>query len=262
MNVIEIRNLSKLYVDRSYRPKGLGKINNLINPRRRKVVDNVNIEVKEGEIFGLLGPNGAGKTTLIKIAAGLLAPDAGTATLLGHKMPEGHWKIAAEYNAVFARASIYSRLTGYDNLLFFAKIYGIKEPEKKVRSLLKEFEIENRSNDYADTYSTGEMMRFNLARSLLNDPKVLFVDEPTIGLDPRIASKVRGLLGNINKERGMTIFLTTHYMEESQQLCHRMAFLNNGKIVKEGVPDEIRGNGTLEDAFLSLTGKNLAEEEQ
>lgn len=261
MKAIEIKNLSKLYGDRSHRPKGFDKIKNLINPMKRKVLDNVSIDVRHGEIFGLIGPNGAGKTTLIKIAAGLLAPDSGTASLLGHKMPDDHMKVAAEYNAVFARASIYSRLTGYDNLLFFAKIYGVREPEKKVRGLLKEFEVESRANDYADTYSTGEIMRFNLARALLNDPKVLFVDEPTIGLDPRIASRVRDILGNLNSERKMTIFLTTHYMEEAEQLCDRMAFLNNGRIVREGSPEEVRGNGTLEDAFLSLTGTVLRDGE-
>lgn len=261
MKVIEIKGLTKFYGDRSHMPKGFGKITNILNPKKRSVLDNVTIDVNEGEVFGLIGPNGAGKTTLIKIAAGLLAPDAGTASLLGHKMPDDHDKIASQYNAVFARASIYSRLTGYDNLLFFAKIYRVREPEKKVGALLKEFEIESRANDYADTYSTGEIMRFNLARSLLNDPKVLFVDEPTIGLDPRIALKVRDILGKLNKERRMTIFLTTHYMDEAEQLCSRMAFLNNGKIVREGSPEEVRGNSTLEKAFLSLTGTPLGDEQ-
>ncbi len=240
MGAIEISGVTKSYTDRSYHPVGFEKFKNLFSPKKRVVVNKVNLKIEEGEIFGLLGPNGAGKTTLIKMAAGLLGPDAGACSLLGSRMPEGHEKVSKRYNAVFARASIYHRLTGYDNLLFFAKIYRIKDQKKKIAGLLKEFDIEKRANDYADTYSTGEMMRFNLARALLNDPEVLFVDEPTIGLDPRMALKVREILERFNRERNMTIFLTTHYMEEADKLCKRVAFINEGTIVKEGVPKDLK----------------------
>jgi ABC-2 type transport system ATP-binding protein len=237
---IEVRNVSKRYIDYKYEPEGFNRVKNFFFPKKKLVLDKVSFKVEKGEIFGLLGPNGAGKTTLIKIMTGLMAPDSGEAWTLGHKMPEDQKKIAHRINAVFARSGIYWHLTGRDNLMFYAKAYRIKNPKEKVNELLKLFEMDDKAHRYMDTYSTGEMMRISLAKGLINDPELLLVDEPTIGLDPSIALKVRDFLQKLNKEVGVTILLTTHYMEEADRLCHRLAFIEKGKILRIDTPKNLK----------------------
>lgn len=236
MKEIVVNNVVKYYRDNEYRPGGLQRVKNLVRPRKKKVLDNVSFEVERGEIFGLLGSNGAGKTTLMKLMTGLMEPDSGEIYVLGEKMPENKRKVASRINAVFARANMWWELTGKQNLLTYAKIYGVEK--RKVRELINFFGLEGKENLYSDLYSTGEVMRFCLAKAFLNNPEVLFLDEPTIGLDPIMAIKVRELI-KIRKKK-TSIVLSTHNMEEADFLCDRVAIMDKGKIIKIGTPKNLK----------------------
>ena len=237
-SIIEVRNVIKTYKKETYTTTDYFK--NLLRPEYKTAVDGVSFEIKEGEIFGLLGPNGAGKTTLIKIMMGLIAPDAGRVLIRGLDMQKEFFKIIPELNVVFARAGCYFNITGRDNLKFYGKIYRVKNLDAKINEMVEIFELQEKIDTTTDKYSTGELMRLNIAKSLLNDPKILFLDEPTIGLDPYIALKVRDHIKNLNKERGMTIILTTHYMEEADKLSDRVAIINLGKIIEIDKPVNLK----------------------
>ncbi|MEM1513947.1 MAG: ABC transporter ATP-binding protein [Candidatus Thermoplasmatota archaeon] len=203
-------------------------------------LDNVSFSVEHGEIFGLLGPNGSGKTTLIKIILGLVSPDKGKISILGHEIPKDRAKIIEKVNVVFSRAGCYWNLTGRDHLKFYGKIYRVKNLKKKIEELVELFELRDNIDMTVDKYSTGEVMRLNLARALLNEPELLILDEPTIGLDPMMSLKIRDYLLQINEENKITILFTTHYMEEADRLCRRVAIIDEGKIVEIDNPSNLK----------------------
>ncbi|UCG95745.1 MAG: ABC transporter ATP-binding protein [archaeon] len=266
MSVIEVHKVYKKFRDRrkgkkmfsEYGPF-MGYFKRLQNRQHFHALRNVSFEVKEGEIFGLLGPNGSGKTTLIKIITGLMKADKGKIKVLGKEVPKELDSIRSEINAVFARAAMFWHLTGEFNLKIYSKIYRIKDAEKKIRKYIKFFELEDKKDMYLDKRSTGELMRFNLARALLNSPSLLFLDEPTIGLDPHISLKVRNFLKKLNKKENLTILLTTHYMEEADYLCDRIAIINKGRIVKIDTPENLkkllRGECVLELRLKEIDNK-------
>jgi len=236
MNVVEVKNLKRDYKSH----KGI--------LRRKKVMTEalkgINFEIKKGEIFGLLGPNGAGKTTTIKILTTLLLPSDGEASVLGYQVNGGESDIRKRINFIFGgERSLYWRLSAYDNLSYFADLHKLKKniKEKRIEELLKLVGLYDRKDEKVETYSKGMKQRLQIARGLINDPEILFLDEPTIGLDPVAAQNLRNIILKL-KEEGKTILLTTHYMQEADDLCCRIAFINNGKILKIGTPDAIKAS--------------------
>jgi len=268
MSVIEVKKVSKKFRDKRKEKKAFSDHGPLMGPIKRigskeyfHVLKKVSFRVEEGEIFGLLGPNGCGKTTLIKIITGLMNSDSGEIKVLGKEVPREIDEIREDINAVFARAAMFWHLSGEYNLEVYSKIYRVKDREKKIKKYLKFFELEDRKDMYLDKRSTGELMRFNLARALLNSPSVLFLDEPTIGLDPGISLKVRNFLKKLNKKEKLTILLTTHYMEEADYLCDRIAVMDKGKIIKIDTPDNLkkllRGECILEIRLKEIDNKTI-----
>ncbi|MFB6088279.1 MAG: ATP-binding cassette domain-containing protein [Candidatus Aenigmatarchaeota archaeon] len=258
MTVLKVSDISKTFRDKSsdkdklkdYSPiiKQFKKLT--IKKEYKKALENVSFEVKKGEIFGLLGPNGAGKTTLIKIMSGLMESNSGKVTLLDENIPPDVEKIKKDFNVVFSRGAMFWHLSGKDNLELYSEIYEVPNKEEKIQKYLDFFELDDKKNGYVDMWSTGEHMRLKLAKSLLNDPKILFLDEPSLGLDHKIALKVRDFLKKLNKEKGTTMLLTTHFMEEADYLCDRVAIIDKGKIVRIDKPrklkEELRESGVVE----------------
>mgnify|MGYP000100090839 CR=1 FL=1 len=247
--VIKVENVSKRY--RKEAKSFFEGIKNLGRARYKTVLHNINFSVKRGEIFGLLGPNGAGKTTLFKIICGLLRADKGEVTILGQKIPENYMKIAHKINVIFARANLWWELKGKENLKVYGKIYRVKNLEEKINWLLDFFDLKEKANRYTDLYSTGEIMRLCMAKALLNDPELLILDEPTLGLDACIALKIREFLKDLNRKRKTTILLSTHYMEEADFLCDRVALINEGKIIKIDSPANLK-NALRKEEIIEL----------
>jgi ABC-2 type transport system ATP-binding protein len=208
-----------------------------------EAVRGVNFQIEQGELFGLLGPNGAGKTTTIKMLITLLIPTKGTARVLGHDVVKDAREVRRRIGYVFGgERGVYERLSGYDNLRYFAELYGVspREIRPRIGSLLELVGLEGREHERAEGYSRGMKQRLHIARGLLHDPPVLFLDEPTIGLDPVGARELRATIGSL-AEAGKTILLTTHYMFEADALCDRIAVINRGEIVAEGTPGDLKG---------------------
>lgn len=212
---IEIFNLTK-----KYSLKGKNTSINALN--------NVNFKVKKGEIFGLLGPNGAGKTTMVSILTTLIQPSSGYATILGHNILKEGWFVRENCGLMLGGEMIYTRLTGYRNLKFFCKLYGIKNYKSKIYEISEKFNLDKWLNQYVSSYSKGMQLKLALARVLLIEPKILFLDEPMLGLDPKTVREVIGFLRNLKT----TIFLTSHQMNIVSKLCQRVAFLKEGNILK------------------------------
>ncbi len=217
MNYIEVKNLVK-----TFREKG----------KTITAVNNISFKVSKGEIFGLLGPNGAGKSTTINILTGLLEKDSGTVKILGYE-PEKNWEyVKNNSNVATAYSWLSDVLTVRQNLRVYARIYGVRNPEKRIDELLKMFELGKISDRRIIRLSSGENTRVVLCKGLINRPKVLFLDECTVGLDPDIAEKTRGIIKAYQKENDCTILFTSHYMYEVEELCDRIAFMSEGKIVR------------------------------
>jgi ABC-2 type transport system ATP-binding protein len=213
--------------------------------RRAKDVEavrGVSFEVGEGELFGLLGPNGAGKTTTIKMLITLLIPTAGTARVLGHDVVKDAREVRRRIGYVFGgERGVYERLSGYDNLRYFAELYGVpaRIQKRRIEELLELVGLKGREHERAEGYSRGMKQRLHVARGLLHDPKVLFLDEPTIGLDPVGARDLRSTIASLTAA-GKTVLMTTHYMFEADSLCDRIAVISRGEIVAEGTPIELK----------------------
>jgi ABC-2 type transport system ATP-binding protein len=202
----------------------------------------VDLRIGQGELFGLLGPNGAGKTTIVKIFTTLLLPSSGTARILGVDVVKDHWAIRKRIGFVFGgERGLYNRLSGLDNLRYFADLYQIPPDvsRRRIQELLERLGLKGREHDRVEAYSRGMKQRLHLARGLLNDPEVLFLDEPTIGLDPVGARELRVLARGL-ATAGKTVFLTTHYMLEADEICDRIAVIRKGEILAQGTPSSIK----------------------
>ena len=202
----------------------------------KKVLLDVSAEIKKGELFGLLGPSGAGKTTLIKIITGQLSADAGRVEVLGTDVKNFSKKMYTNFGMVLDNTGLYRRMSCYDNLAVFADIYSI--PKKRITEVLEKVGLGNAGKTAADKLSKGMKQRLILARALLHHPAILFLDEPTSGLDPNTANSIHDLILE-EKERGITVFLTTHNMEEASKLCDNVALLDRGSMIEYGSPEEI-----------------------
>ena len=230
-------------------------------------VDNVSFKVKTGEVFAFLGPNGAGKTTTIKMLTTLLRPTEGEILLDGHNVMEDPDKTRKSFGIVFQDPSLDNELTAFENMQFHAILYGVPKSEYKdrIHKLLDLVELSERKDSYVKNFSGGMKRRLEIARGLLHKPKVLFLDEPTLGLDPQTRKHLWNYIHDLNKKEGVTIFFTTHHMEEVDRIAERIAIIDHGKIVENGTPEEIRkkaGTNNLEDAFIALTGHEIRDEEQ
>jgi ABC-2 type transport system ATP-binding protein len=226
-------------------------------------VGNFSIDVVQGEIFGLLGPNGAGKSTLLNMLSGLFSFDAGEISICGRSLPQQINEIKPLIGVVPQEIALYPTLTAVENLKIFGGIYGIKSKDLKQRinSLLNYFGLEQSKNRRINTYSGGMKRRINLIAGLLHQPKVLFLDEPTVSVDVQSKTLILENLKEINAQ-GTTIIYTSHFMEEAEMLCSRVAFIDEGKLLCKGKPNELIQNSdceNLEDLYLKLTGKNLRD---
>lgn len=244
MDMIKIRNVSKVYCRRVTQKS---KLKSFFLPRQEtfKALSNVDLKIASGETFVLLGPNGAGKTTLIKILCGLLLPTEGEVLVRDRPVAE----VQQEIGLMLGFSMIYYRLTGYDNLKYFAKLYGIKNYQERIEKLAEILDLGSWLDEYVEHYSTGMKSKLALARALIHDPSVIILDEPTAGLDPAMAQEIRRRI----KIMGKTIFLTTHNMSEAGELASRIAFLNRGKIYP--FP---RDEKSLESAFLNFVERKSA----
>ncbi len=213
--------------------------------RRTKEVEavrGVSFAIEPGELFGLLGPNGAGKTTTIKMLITLLIPTAGSARVLGLDVVKDAREVRKRIGYVFGgERGVYERLSGYDNLRYFAELYGVppKVQKARIEELLELVGLKGREHERTEGYSRGMKQRLHVARGLLHDPEVVFLDEPTIGLDPVGARELRATIGTLTSA-GKTILLTTHYMFEADALCDRIAVISQGEIVAEGTPAQLK----------------------
>lgn len=209
-----------------------------------KALDNVDFEIQDGELFGLLGPNGAGKTTIVKILCTLLEPTSGRAFVRGYDVVKEAGKVRKIVNMVAGgERMLYYRLTGRENLKYFADLYDVPKNEVNARAnrLLELMGLSDRADDEVEKYSKGMKQRLQICRGLINDPQVLFLDEPTLGLDVNIAKDLREFIREkVVREDGKTVLLTTHYMYEAEELCDRVGFLSKGKLVAVGHPEELK----------------------
>ena len=205
-------------------------------------VDNLNISIEEGEVFGLLGPNGAGKTTIIKMLATLLEPTSGTATVNGFDIKKQSARVRESIGIIFQEPSSDELLTGFENIRLYAMMYGLPKDQIQTRSAeaLKLVELTDRKDDLVKHYSGGMRRRLEIARSLIHRPKVLFLDEPTLGLDPRGRENMWNYIGKLVKELKMTVLLTTHYMEEADTLANRIGIIDRGKIAVLDSPNALK----------------------
>ena len=229
-----------------------------------RAVDNVNIQVKAGEVFGLLGPNGAGKSTTIKMLTTLLPPSSGNAAIAGLDLIRHPSEIRRAIGYVPQSLSADGSLTGYENLLIFSRLYDIprKYRETRIRDVLEFMGLEESAHRLVRQYSGGMIRRLEVAQSMLHQPQVLFLDEPTVGLDPLARSYVWTLVKQLRERYGTTIILTTHFLEEADSLCDRVAIMQAGRVVVTGEPSELKAalnheSATLDDVFIHYTGDQL-----
>ena len=242
------------------------KVNNLIKKFGDLIaVDDVSFEINDGEIFAFLGPNGAGKSTTIKMLTTLLHPTHGTITLNGHDPVHHPDETRRSFGIVFQDPSLDDDLTALENMEIHGVLYDVPNDIRKKRSeeLLRFVELWDRKDSLVKEFSGGMKRRLEIARGLLHHPKIMFLDEPTLGLDPQTRNHMWTYLRELNKTEGTTIFFTTHYMEEADRIAQRIAVIDHGKIIAIGTAAELKkqtNTETLEDAFLALTGKTIREE--
>jgi ABC-2 type transport system ATP-binding protein len=226
-----------------------------------EAVRGVNFAIEPGELFGLLGPNGAGKTTTIKMLITLLLPTSGSAHVLGLDVVKDAQEVRKRIGYVFGgERGVYERLSGYDNLRYFAELYAVpaKLQRRRIEELLELVGLKGREHERAEGYSRGMKQRLHVARGLLHDPEVLFLDEPTIGLDPVGARELRSTIASLT-DAGKTVLLTTHYMFEADALCDRIAVISKGEIVAEGTPADLK-RGVDQGSVLEVEVYGVEEE--
>jgi ABC-2 type transport system ATP-binding protein len=213
------------------------------------------LDRQPGEILGILGPNGAGKTTLLHVLLGLTTPTSGTIRVLGRDLEKEREEILQRVNFSSAYTALPGNLSVWENLLVFAHLYSVPDPAGRVEQLLESFDCAELSARMTSQLSSGQLTRVNLVKALLNAPELLLLDEPTASLDPDVAEKVRHLLKETRKSRGLTVLYTSHNMREVEDLCDRVLFIRRGKVVVEGTPGELLERfrtERMEDVFLSL----------
>lgn len=229
-------------------------------------VDDISFSVDKGEVFAFLGPNGAGKSTTIKMLTTLLTPTSGEIQLNSYNPKTQQDKVRKSFGIVFQDPSLDQEMTAYENMELHAVLYGIsgKIRKERIKDLLTFVELWDRRDAMVKTYSGGMKRRLEIARGLLHHPSILFLDEPTLGLDPQTRNHMWQYVKELSKKEHMTVFFTTHYMEEAERVAHRIAIIDHGKIVTIGTAAELKKQTkteSLEDAYLSLTGKSIREEE-
>ena len=246
-NIIEVKNLTKKFGD-------------------FVAVNNISFDVKEGEIFAFLGPNGAGKTTTVKMLTTILHPTEGQIKLNGFDVVKEPTKARQSFGIVFQDYSLDDELTAFENMEFHGVLYQVPKEirRSRIEYLLKLVELWQRRKDLVKNFSGGMKRRLETARGLLHHPKILFLDEPTLGLDPQTRNLIWLYIKNLNKEERITVFFTTHYMEEAEKMAERVAIIDYGKIIAQGTPVELKEKTktqSLEEAFINLTGRQIREEE-
>ena len=229
-------------------------------------VDDVNFSVEPGEIFAFLGPNGAGKSTTIKMMTTLLRPTSGKLLLNGHDVERDQDAARKAFGIVFQDSSVDNELTAYENMELHAVLYGMggNRMRQRIHELLALVHLEERKQSFVKTFSGGMIRRLEIARGLLHQPKILFLDEPTLGLDTQTRTMLWDYVTKLRDHQGMTVFLTTHYIEEAEDVADRIAVIDHGKIVAMGSTGELTrqtSTDSLEDAYLALTGKEIRDEE-
>jgi len=230
-----------------------------------KAVDDISFDVAAGEIFAFLGPNGAGKTTTIKMLTTLLKPTGGMIEIDGLDPAKQSNEARKRFGIVFQDPSLDQELTAFENMDLHGVLYHVprKVRHERTEMLLNLFELWDRRKDYVKKFSGGMKRRLEIARGFLHTPKILFLDEPTLGLDPQSRNQLWTHVKNLNRTEHVTVFLTTHYMDEAEKVADRIAIIDHGKIVAQGSPDELKtqtGTDTLEAAYLSLTGSSIRDE--
>ncbi len=228
-------------------------------------VDGVSFQVEKGEIFAFLGPNGAGKTTTIKMLTTLLHPTSGRILMDGADPVKDQNTVRKSFGIVFQDPSLDDELTAWENLEFHGVLYDVPKPLRRERigELLNLVELYDRRNHLVKTFSGGMKRRLEIARGLLHHPKILFLDEPTLGLDPQTRNHMWDYAKKLASSKGITVFFTTHYMQEAERVADRIAIIDHGKIVAQGTAEELKAKtatASLEDAFLALTGRQIREE--
>jgi ABC-2 type transport system ATP-binding protein len=246
MPMIHVENLAKTY----------GEV---------KAVDGVSFDVQPGEIFAFLGPNGAGKTTTIQMLTTLVRPTSGSMRLDGIDPQVKALDARRRFGIVFQDPSLDGELTAYENLELHGVLYSVSRTvrRERIEMLLKLFELWDRKDAFVKTFSGGMKRRLEIARGFLHTPKILFLDEPTLGLDPQSRNQLWTHVKNLNESEKVTVFLTTHYMDEAERVAHRIAIIDHGKIVAQGTAAELKtqtGTDSLEAAFLALTGTTIRDE--
>ncbi|MGH6876738.1 MAG: ATP-binding cassette domain-containing protein [Rhizomicrobium sp.] len=231
-----------------------------------EAVKDVSFAVEAGDVFAFLGPNGAGKSTTIKMLTTLLKPTSGTILIEGHDPVGDPDVVRRSFGIVFQDPSLDEELTAWENLDFHGILYAVPRTlrRKRMEELLALVDLSDRRDNFVREYSGGMKRRLEIARGLLHHPKLLFLDEPTLGLDPQTRNHLWSYVQRLNAEEGITIFFTTHYMEEADRIARRIAIIDHGRIVAEGSGVELKArtaSDTLEAAFLALTGKALRDEE-
>jgi len=247
MNIIDVRNLTRQF-------NGF------------TAVDDISFEVAKGEIFAFLGPNGAGKSTTIKILTTILAPSSGQVRINGYDPLRDPAPVRRSFGIVFQDPSLDDDLTAYENMELHGVLYGVpaKARRERIEMLMKLVDLWDRRNSPAKTFSGGMKRRLEIARGLLHHPDILFLDEPTLGLDPQTRNHMWNYIREINRQEGMTVFFTTHYMEEAEKMAERIAIIDHGKIIAMGSATELRettATDSLEGAFLALTGYEIRAEQ-
>ncbi|MFA5135171.1 MAG: ATP-binding cassette domain-containing protein [Patescibacteria group bacterium] len=231
-----------------------------------RAVDDISFYVKRGEVFGFLGPNGAGKSTTIKMLCTLLRPTSGSGRVAEHDIVEDPALVREHIGLVAEKIILYDRLTALENLMFFGSLYHLpkKEIADRAKKWLQTLEMGKWQDKPVGTFSTGMKQRVNIARALLTQPEVMFLDEPTLGLDPQTSRSIRDFIKDLHAH-GVTVILTTHIMPEADELADTIAIIDHGKIIALNTPQNLKlsiqkENATLEDVFLQLTGRDMREE--